>query len=680
MSKTYEYIFRFCCDPGFNDKEEIARLESFVDEALIDDVAVFANVQELNVGHMTFEEQDVFLDLIKNVMSSMKKKDITVSVNHWHSLMHADIGKKLREAHNFRRMTDIDGKEAELCVCPLDKNWQDYIGSIYARYAALEPSILWIEDDFRLHNHMPLNWGGCFCSEHLSRFSERVGHEIKRSELVSALLQPGTPHPYRKIWLDLCRESMEEAAAAITGKVREVSAEVKMGLMSSAPHIPAAEGRNWTSLFKIIGGGQAPVNRIHLPAYQENTAARYMEDFNRVSMLTRAFLPDDCEIYPELENYPYSLFSKSKKFTRFQLLASLPLNLNGMTIDLYDLNGNGIIEDEGYQSMLKEVKPYLQKLQSLNVFSGKSEGVKVLCSEKSSYTIETPEGKEMSELYPAEAYWAALLPSMGIPFSYACHPENLKNEIIAVSGQVLRNYDKDQMEDLFAENFLMLTAEAIITLESMGLGSLAGVKAIKRLPQNAGFYTYEEVTNGKIYSGRKRARASAVISAADALDVSYDEDVSKDEFTALYDSFRRRRANGQTLVNQNVFIYPFGPFEAPGLIPPMFLNRVRAEILQDLLIRQNVSFPIVLNQAYLIPYAYKTEDGHALYLLNASSDCAENIRLRLPENFRETLTIYSSETHTEKEIKPLKSEGHIKTYPCKIHSMEALLIEFNSLG
>ena len=32
----FQYIFRFCCDPGFNDAEEIPALLRYVDEADID--------------------------------------------------------------------------------------------------------------------------------------------------------------------------------------------------------------------------------------------------------------------------------------------------------------------------------------------------------------------------------------------------------------------------------------------------------------------------------------------------------------------------------------------------------------------------------------------------------------------------------------------------------------------
>lgn len=109
-------------------------------------------------------------------------------------------------------MVDVEGNEAALCVCPLCEKWQRHIAGLYARYAQLEPSILWVEDDLRLHNHAPLVWGGCFCEEHMRIYSERAGKALTREEFLRGVLRPGPPHPYRKIWLDVSRETMLSAA------------------------------------------------------------------------------------------------------------------------------------------------------------------------------------------------------------------------------------------------------------------------------------------------------------------------------------------------------------------------------------------------------------------------------------------------------------------------------------
>ena len=664
----FQYIFRFCCDPGFNDAEEIEALDRYVDEADIDDVAIFANVEEINTGHMSFEEQDVFLAMMEQVRQSMARKGITISINHWHSVMHADLGKKFAPDQNFRPMVDIKGNKADLCVCPLCENWQNYIGKIYARYAEkLDPSILWVEDDFRLHNHDPLVWGGCFCDEHMKIYSERAGKELTREEFLAGVLQPGEPHPYRKIWLDVARETMLSAARAIGSAVREVSDGPKVGLMSSVPYVHSAEGRDWHAILNTLANGQVPVNRIHLPGYQETVPYTYLNNLNMVSMMNRAMIPANTEVYPELENFPFSLFSKSRRFTRFQLLSGLPLDLAGITIDLYDLNGNGIVFEDGYQHMLKEVKPYLNDLTRMGVFKGQRKGVQVLYSPKASYHLHTTNGESMEELYPQECFWAGLLPSMGVPFAYCDHiPEN---EIVAVSGQALRNFSRDEVCALFEKNFVILTGDATETLIDLGLGHLAGIESAKWVKQDNGTYAFEQVTNGKTYRARKNARASAIVVCSDVLDVTYAADAEVNEYSAMFDSFRQRRLPCQCVVNNKVLIYPFGHFGAPGHIPVMLLNTLRQEILQDVLLNANAQFPMVLGNPYLQPHYLSCADGEYLYLVNGSSDAVESVRLTGPALDGQLAVRHSADP----ALRQVRCDGNM--LDLEIPNMETVLVK-----
>lgn len=671
----FQYIFRFCCDPGFNDAAEIPALLRYVDEAQIDDVAVFANVEEINTGHMTADEQDVYLSMMRTVGALLAEKGVTMSVNQWHSVMHADLGKRLRGDQPFRRMVDVDGNEAALCVCPLCGEWQRYIGQLYARYAALEPSILWVEDDFRLHNHEPLRWGGCFCEEHMRRYSARAGKPLTREEFLAGVLRPGPPHPYRKIWLDVSRETMLEAARAIADAVRAVSARPKVGLMSSAPQIHAAEGRDWHALLRTLAAGRPPVDRIHLPGYQEQSPAQYLHGFNMVSMLTRAMLPPETEVYPELENFPFGLFSKSRRFTRFQLLSALPLDLAGITIDLYDLNGNGIVWEEDYQTMLRETKPYLNALTEAGVFRGERRGVRVLYSQNSAYTLHTRAGASMEELYPQESFFAALLPALGVPYAY-CDTVEGTGEIFAASGQVLRNWGEAELTRLFQNNFVILNADALWTLCEMGLGRLAGVERARWLRQNSGSYAYEQVTNGKTYCGRANARASAIISCSDALDVTYLPGADVREYTALFDSFRRRAACGQAMVGGRVLVYPFGNFDGPTALPPMLLNRMRQEVLHDVLCTAGAPFPVVRDAPYLEPYCFARENEWDVYLVNGGTDDVPAVRLAAPwPDTQLRAELWRSDWDAPRAVSCRAADG-VLTLPVGIGAMETLLARF----
>ncbi len=666
MKENFQYIFRFCCDPGFNDQKETAALLRLVDEAKIDDVCVFANVEELNTGHMTYDEQEVWLRLMRNLSQRLKEKGVTLSVNQWHSVMHADLGKALPAHQLFRPMVDPWGHAAKLCVCPLCAEWQRYIGGLYARYAALNASILWVEDDFRLHNHAPLVWGGCFCEEHMRLYSEKAGKSLNREEFVAGVLKPGAPHPYRKIWLDTARDTMLSAARAIAHAVRKVNPQVKIGLMSSVPQIHSAEGRDWPALLHTLAAGQNPVCRVHLPAYQEMAPGQYLTRFHLVSMLCAAFLPKGTEIYPELENYPYSLLSKSRKFTRFQLLSALSMNLKGMTLDLYDLNGNGIVEADGYEAMLRETKPFLNRMLLSGAFSGKRLGVRVLVSPNSSYTLHTEKGQCMEELYPQDAFFGGLFPALGISFAYETDPD-IVNETVALSGQVLRNFSKEQIENLFRHNRVLLNGDAAETLCDLDLQHLAGVRSLRWMRQNGGEYAYEESLPGTEYRGRERVRASAVISASDAVKIEYDPQAEIREFTAFFDSFRRRTAPGQTLVNGQVIIFPFGHFENVMDLPPMLLSAARQEILQDMLTCAGAKVPMTKSAPYLVPSCFETAEARWLYLVNGSLDDAENAPLSLPWGISGGIQADASSPHAS----VAKKEGGLSV---RLPSMEAMLI------
>ena len=53
---------------------------------------------------------------------------------------------------------------------------------------------------------------------------------------------------------------------------------------------------DWAGILRGLSGPDVPcADRIHLPGYIEPTPSRYLCDFNAVSMLTRAFLPEGTE-------------------------------------------------------------------------------------------------------------------------------------------------------------------------------------------------------------------------------------------------------------------------------------------------------------------------------------------------------------------------------------------------
>ena len=163
-----------------------------------------------------------------------------------------------------------------------------------------------------------------------------------------------------------------------------------------------------------------------------------------------------------------------------------------------------------------------------------------------------------------------------------------------------------------------------------------------------------------------------MIFCSDVLDVRYLPDARVEGYTAFYDSFRRRAAHGQTVVEGRVMIYPFGHF---GMgVPPMLLGRVRQEILQDVLDAAGFDVPMVRGLAYLAPYCFRNGDTTALYLINASSDPAEDVVLsRLPGGGVRALR---SEDAREHMLAPRPAKGGA-ALGLGVGSLETALILFD---
>ena len=334
-------MLRYTLIPDENSGKRIRELVEFCKKTGIPEVVFFINGEEFNDGHLTLEETKVWLDVIREAKEALSEIGVVTSLNPWHTLLHADRGRRLKPGQNFQLMVDPLGNVSSCCVCPLCPNWRKYIVEIFKLYASIKPNIIFIDDDFRYHNHSPLVWGGCFCDLHLEKMSERVGKQVTREELVEKVLKPGKPHPWRKIWLDIFNESLVSLAIELRNAVKSVSKNTKLGLMCSDPTVHAAEGRNWDELLKALCDDDVIIVRPHVKPYSESSPLLYHEAF-ALTLHTITLLPENSYVYPEIENFPYTRFSKSVTQTRLQITFSLTIGSEGVMLNLFDFMGNGV--------------------------------------------------------------------------------------------------------------------------------------------------------------------------------------------------------------------------------------------------------------------------------------------------------------------------------------------------
>lgn len=459
------YALRRTIPPWYADFS-IRELADYCRENSIDEVISKVDSEEFTHAIPSPEWVDSYMPVLARIKAALNKIGVRFSINPWVSLVHCDRGRDLRLAYpDIDLMVGHDGIRCRAVACPISLGWRKATKDIWSRYASLEPNVLWVEDDIRLLNHQPVVYG-CFCDLHMREFGKRVGREVSREELVEALLAPGEPHPYRKVWLDLNRDAVTETVAFLEKCVHEISPKTKLGLMCSAPTAHAIEGRDWAALTSALAGDQPLVARPCMFNYNEESP-RGLYEAEYYFRLTQHCLGTEAIAQTEIENIPYTLYSKSAKFTFLQCALSFVFGADGVTLNLYDHLGTSLSIAPEYGDMLKHKKPYLNALAQ-RCQGAKASGVGLLHSQDASYHIRLDKGAPYTKLAADGHAWRKVLEPLGFPITFEI------SSVVALSGQVVRALSKDQIMSILSAGAL-IDLTALRCLEEMGYGEFLGV-------------------------------------------------------------------------------------------------------------------------------------------------------------------------------------------------------------
>lgn len=627
-------------------------------------VMLFFNAEEYNLGHITKEELLPWIETIKKAKRVLESNGISVSLNPWIEIGHLDRGRKLKEGQNFTTMVDMDGKQLDMVACFWDDEWRKYYFELLEWYLKeVNPDFLWIEDDFRLHNHAPLKYGGCFCKLHMQKFNEKLGKEYSRAEFVEKIFAKGKANAERKAFLDVNRETILNISEEIGKRVEALGLKTRIGLMSSMPQRHCMEARDWKEITKNLSAGEEYVNRIHLPCYEEMCGKKYFRAFNAVSMIVRTFLPEDTYIYPELENGSFSNFTKDSRFLRFQLESSIPLLPVGMTYDIYDFVGNGTIKSFGYGEEIKKITPYLQGVVDLGIQFKNLHGVMLPVDEKAAYNVTIEKGWQDLINYP-EMDLHGYLGGLGMN----CKPtvlKEMKDEVVFLVGGSLKNFTNEQLEKLFSDNFVIVDGGAVLGLQGRGLAALVGVKDAQRIPSGLDEQAYEEAVDGWIVEGIKRYRASCQEKAGDYIKIEYGLPVKV--YTNVYNSKREYYGIG-AVATEHFAVFPFvvGDAEAVtgGIAEIPFYEQyhpLRKAFYYEILKKQQNCY-VQTNVCGLHVYTYKRGKDEALIFVNSTVNSYEKLTFDTNIPFSKVYVVNREGKLVQKEYKRVGNKVEVDMY------------------
>ncbi|MCM8830282.1 MAG: hypothetical protein NC824_04715, partial [Candidatus Omnitrophica bacterium] len=392
------YHLRFQIIPGKNVKEDAKVLAEFCLKHRIEEVVLFFAGEEWNNGLLSEKEENIWFETIKTAKEILEEKGIKVSLNPWMTVLHCDRGRRFPPDRKFKPMVSPYGETSKATASFADKNWQRYIYNLYGRFATLGFNTIWIEDDFRYHNHAPLTWGGGFENDILKKFSVKIGKGVLREDVVKRILQPGKPHPWRKIWMEVWREIKLEVASGIRDAVEKNSkGKTKLGLMSSHPSVHSIEGRRWHNLFNALTINNKVVHRPNFAPYQEDVGRN---KFYSIMMLDiqKKLRPAYCEVEPEIENFPFTPWSKSNTQTWVEMALSLFFGSDALLLNLFPFVGNRADEEKGIGELLDKSYKSLSWISCRFSKEHSLYGIGIPWKEDSAEKVETIEGKKFEEL------------------------------------------------------------------------------------------------------------------------------------------------------------------------------------------------------------------------------------------------------------------------------------------
>lgn len=500
--------------PVWSFEENLAELD-LLKKHHVSELIVKVDTEEFSHGQIPLDYLKNYQEKLFRIREKLSSLGIKYSLNPWITQGHVDRGRHAAEQlPGLQTMIDHDGSVSTGCACPLCKVWQKHTQEAWRIYAETQPHVMWVEDDIRTFNHGAVRFG-CFCPLHMARFSELAGQEVSREELVQALLQPGKPHPWRQLYLEMQSTIMIETAQMLAKTVHKYAPDCSMGLMSSGARLHTMEGRRWKEFAEALADGRTLYSRPPSGVYQEFCLRDNYYESDSI-LLTRAMLTDNVVEQCEVDNWSFTRYAKSAAYTSLQNKTAVAFGCDGITLNLYDHAGTPMSAEPEMGKMLADDKKFLDALSNVHTSPFVYRGVQMIFSPDYAKHVQLKENATLFDLSEPSLQTVYRFNMHGIPTVYSS--ENCR----AATGQSIRGYSDSEILSMLGKGQgLFLDAEAALVLLERNFGEYIGVKSASQVQRliDVGVFSAEEFYNTD-FGGAPRKYMNIFTSGSDGLPIS----------------------------------------------------------------------------------------------------------------------------------------------------------------
>jgi hypothetical protein len=311
----------------------------------------------------------------------------------------------------------------------------------------------------------------------------------------------------------------------------------------------------------------------------------------------------------------------------------------GILLNLFDMMGNGVVDEYGYADMLARTKPFLSAITESRLQMSQIRGVQVLVNQNSAATIHTEfapgairggvtpgapvhsdERVEPADLLPQETHWASLLGMYG--FSTKITPWTADSEFskqtLAISGQFLRNLDDAAVRKLLSSNRVLLDGDSVQVLLDRNLAGLLHVRSATWQPVRSGHQTYMDSPQ-RTLAGVRAARTSLLQHVGDYLNLDYEDGANVVTWSVARNQLGDELGPVVTAIDGHIFVLPLNSDPKYGW--EAHYNSFEQDLFQKLLLENGGADYLVK-----MPNVMFMDTGKTLWLGNFSLDGYTEIR------------------------------------------------------
>ncbi|MDH6117894.1 hypothetical protein ABH930_005249 [Kitasatospora sp. GAS204A] len=612
------YHLRFQLHPGPEAAQQAVELAKFCGEAGVDEVVLLLGAEEFHTGHPAGRAEDLALGTAATATTILREAGLSVSLNPWVTAGHADRGRT--DTLGFAPMVDPEGRAATAQASFACPRWRAWLAAHYARFAALDLRVLWLEDDFRYHNHAPLHWGGGFETLMLDRFAALAGEAVTRERLVAAVTAPGEPHPWRSVLQQVWRTAQLEAAEQVAKAVREQSGgRVQLGLMSSELGVHSVEGRDWPALFEALSINGKVAHRPHFARYSD-APGRELSFSLWMLEAQRSLRPAHVTSEPEIENWPHTSWSKSDTQTWSELVAAQLAGSDAMFLNVHPMQSGRAQRFPQVADLLRRSRPALDWVAQRRPRALRSHGVGVPMPQHAAARVHVRAGGELGdlgELAADAAPTADHLLRYGVPITAGDAP------VQAVFGQLAWAFGDVEVERMLAGG-LLLDGSAAEVLTRRGFGHLLGIDRCALVERESADrvrpYALELVRSDDVYLSVNVQPAMARMELAPGTET----------WTTILTPDQQRWGPGRFVFRNELggrvaVLAATAPAQLPYDDDGQRLLHAMVRFLEG----DHPTLPLVSGGPHLLPHLSHSERGWLLAVANGSADPARP-RIALP--------------------------------------------------